>query len=40
LWASEGHDLVCRNIKHLAGQIRGGNWASREMLIEQCHCWR
>ncbi len=28
LWASKPHDLVCSNIKHLAGQIRGGNWAT------------
>jgi len=39
LWAGEPHDLVCRNTKHLAGQIRGGNWATRGMLVEQCHCW-
>jgi hypothetical protein len=38
LWAGEPNDLVCRNIKHLAEQIRGGNWASRGMLIEQCPC--
>ena len=36
LWAGERHDLVCHSIKHLAGQIRGGNWASRRMLVERC----
>jgi hypothetical protein len=29
LWAGEAHDLVRHNIKHLAGQIRKGNWASQ-----------
>jgi hypothetical protein len=28
LWASEPHDLVRCSVKHLAGQIHGGNWAS------------
>src|SRR5208337_2743321 len=26
------------SIKHLAGPIRGGDWARRGMLIDQCHC--
>ena len=34
LWAGEAHDLACHIIKHLRLQIRGGNWASRRMLIE------
>src|SRR5208283_100156 len=28
LWAGEPHDVACHNIKHLAGRIRRGNWAS------------
>ena len=30
-WAGKRHDLACHNIKHLAAQIHGGNWASRRM---------
>ena len=28
LWASERHHFACQSIKHFAGQIRGGDWAS------------
>ena len=34
LWAGESRGLTGRNIKHLAGQIRRGNWASWRMPAE------
>ena len=32
-WAGEPHDLLGHTIKHLATQIREGNWASRRMSV-------
>jgi hypothetical protein len=34
LWASKPHDLAVHNVKHSAGQLRGGNWARRKMPAE------
>ena len=36
LWASETHDFTDHSIKHLAGQVRWGNWASGKILADQC----
>ena len=34
LWAAKPHDLVCHSIKHLAGWVRTGDWASSRMTAE------
>ena len=31
LWAGKSHDPECHSSKHLAREIRRGNWASRRM---------
>src|SRR5271169_6140432 len=33
LWAGEPRGLACHNFKHLAGWIRGGNWARPKMPL-------
>jgi len=37
-WASEQYDFWTHNIRHLAGRIREGNWASRKFQVRD-PCW-